>query len=58
MAEKIGEIREKFKSCRQEELGGLIACYREDSRAGVRSLQLGYEVVERASTGGPEYETI
>ena len=38
MAEKIGEIREKFKSCRQEELGGLIACYREDSRAGVRSL--------------------
>lgn len=38
MAEKIGEIREKFKSCRQEELGGLIACYWEDSRAGVRSL--------------------
>ena len=38
MAEKIGEIREKFKSCRQEELGGLIACYREDFRAGVRSL--------------------
>ena len=38
MAEKIGEIREKFKSCRQEALGGLIACYREDSRAGVRSL--------------------
>ena len=38
MAEKIGEIREKFRLCREEELQELIGSYREDSRSGVRGL--------------------
>ena len=38
MAEKIGEIREKFRLCREEELQELIGSYRGDSRSGVRGL--------------------
>ena len=38
MAEKIGEIREKFRLCSDSGLQQLIDCYREDPRSGVRSL--------------------
>ncbi len=38
MAEKIGEIKEKLKNCREEELLGFLEQYKDDERAGVVSL--------------------